>query len=391
MLKHLIITLFALFVTIHSKASVIYNLEGTLGKSKIYMRFEDYTDDYPEEEPRILDVRYFYSSSLKDIVLDGTRIGSVYTFYFDLDGATYKEKFTLTKDSKGNFNGTWQGSNGKKLTVALHPLIVNSLANPYQHLPVIQEYKLNNAFEYVRSSKLKFKTDSVSLLNGKSFRWISETHCTLYGFTLDSTFNQQSRDKVNPKLEAIIVTNAMNQLSCTSYSDYNTGNGIEQSITINYLDNNLLSFTIFESWFCGGAHPDFGKSSYLFDLNSGKEYEFEELISFDASSVVYNKNQDNFTEYTRYRSTFFAPKLIELLLNQGLIYSNFEGEDDSCMELYNDPESWDFANWEYTEKGIMFTPSVYRAARVCETESFILPFSVLNKWKVSSFPYSFLK
>lgn len=50
-----------------------YHLEGTLGKSTIYMQFDDYTKDYPKEEPRITDVRYFYASSLKDIPMEGKR------------------------------------------------------------------------------------------------------------------------------------------------------------------------------------------------------------------------------------------------------------------------------------------------------------------------------
>lgn len=389
MLKYTFIFLVVLFVATTTKASNVYNLEGTLGKSKIYMRFEDYTDDYPEEEPRILDVRYFYSSSLKDIVLEGTREGSTFTFYFDLDETSFKEKFVINKDVKGNFSGTWQGSNGKTLKVVLRPILLKSITNNFDHLKLVQDYKKTNPFEYIRSSKLKFKTDSTSLFQGGKFRWLSETHSTTFGFYLDSTFSQKTRDCVNPRLEEILVENAMNQLTCSSQWEYSSGNGIERSLSLNYLDKNLLSFTLFESWFCGGAHPDFGKSCYLLDLNTGKNYEFEELFSFDASSVVYDETNDNFTQYNDYRSNFFAPKIVSLLLEQELISQDYNSEDDPCMELYNSPESWTFSEWEFTAEGIVFTPSVFRAARACETETFLLPFSVLSKWKVSKFPYSF--
>ena len=378
-----------LFVAKTTKASTVYNLEGTLGKSKIYMRFEDYTADYPEEEPRILDVRYFYSSSLKDIVLEGTRKGSTFTFYFDLDETTFKEKFVINKDAKGNFSGTWQDSNGKTLKVVLRPISLNGIINNYDHLKLVQDYKKTNPFEYIRSSKLKFKTDSTSFFQGEKFRWLSETHGTTFGFYLDSTFSQKNRDCVNPRMEEILVENAMNQLTCSSQWEYSSGNGIERSISLNFLDNNLLSFTLFESWYCGGAHPDFGKSCYLLDLNTGKNYEFEELFSFDASSVVYDETNDNFTQYNDYRSNFFAPKIVSLLLEQELISVDYNNEEDPCMELYNEPDSWTFSEWEFTAEGIVFTPSVFRAARACETETFLLPFSVLSEWKVSKFPYSF--
>jgi len=389
MLKYTFIFLVVFFIATAAKASDVYNLEGTLGKSKIYMRFEDYTGDYPDEELRILDVRYFYSSSLKDIVLEGTREGSTFTFYFELDETAFKEKFVINKDVKGNFSGTWQGSNGKTLKVLLHPIQLKGIANNYDHLKLVQEYKQTNSFEYVRSSKLKFKTDSTTLFQGGKFRWLSETHCATFGFYLDSTFSQKTRDCVNPRLEEILVENAMNQLTCSSQWEYSSGTGIERSLSLNYLDKNLLSFTLFESWFCGGAHPDFGKSCYLLDLNTGKNYEFEELFAFDASSVVYDGTHDNFTQFNDYRSNFFAPKIVSLLLEQELISQDYNSEDDPCMELYNSPESWRYSDWEFTAEGIVFTPSVFRAARACETETFLLPFSVLSKWKVNKFPYAF--
>ena len=61
------------------------------------------------------------------------------------------------------------------------------------------------------------------------------------------------------------------------------------------------------------------------------------------------------------------------------------------MNLCNLPESWTYPDWEFTKEGISFGPSVARYARVCETDSYLLPFSVLEKWKVKSFPYSFPK
>ena len=56
---------------------------------------------------------------------------------------------------------------------------------------------------------------------------------------------------------------AINQLSCSNYSAYNDAEGIDYSTSISYWDSNLLGFSNFSSYFCGGAHPDFGSTGYL--------------------------------------------------------------------------------------------------------------------------------
>ncbi len=353
------------------------------------MRFEDFTESYPKDEPRITDIRYYYLSSLKDIVLEGTRFKNQFTFVFNEDAGKFDEKFVLTKDATGSFKGNWFHKSGKKLAVILKPIQVNAIKNPYNHIPFINAYKNSDPFEYVRSSKLSFKTDSLSNYHDQLFRWVRETHGTCSGFYLDSTFKPTVRQRVNPKLEEILIENAMNQLSCATQWDYSDGGGIEISFTMNYLDKNLLSFTIWQSWFCGGAHPDFGYDAYLIDLNTGKDYALEELIAFDKSTVIYDEIADNFSDYVAYRRDFFAPKILQMLIDQGSIYTNYNAEEDPCMELYNDPESWVFANWEFTESGIRFSCSVSRSARACETESFTIPFDKFKAWIQASFPYTF--
>lgn len=368
-----------------------YHLEGTLGKSTIYMHFDDYTKDYPKDEPRITDIRYFYASSLKDIPMEGKREGMKFTFYFDLDGQTFKEKFVLTKDQSGKFTGTWTGINGKQFPVILHKINVETITNKYDHVKSVKQLKKSNPFEYVRTSKFSFVTDSVSNFEGQQFRWVSEVHSYSYGFYLDSTFSIKTLQIVNPFLEEILFEESMNELTCTSDWQYNTGGGIEMSVDFHYLDQNLFSFSIFYYWSCGGPHDDFGKTCYLLDLNNGKNYSLEEILSFDSSIVIYDEEGTNFQAFSDYRSNFLAPHLIQLLLDQLLIYPDVSEEEDLCMNLCNLPESWTYPDWEFTKEGISFGPSVARYARVCETDSYLLPFSVLEKWKVKSFPYSFPK
>ncbi|MNR41055.1 hypothetical protein D3C85_1594000 [compost metagenome] len=72
------------------------------------------------------------------------------------------------------------------------------------------------------------------------------------------------------------------------------------------------------------------------------------------------------------------------MLNSEFHFEKPKDDDDPCD--YTDEEYWDFPSWNYTEKGIEFTPIFYRAARSCE-EPYLVPFEKLKKYKNPKFPY----
>ena len=49
---------------------------------------------------------------------------------------------------------------------------------------------------------------------------------------------------------------------------------------------------------------------------------------------------------------------------------------------------WGDEKWIYTEKGIEFTPSFPHVIRCC-TETYLVPFEKLKKYKNPKFPYPF--
>lgn len=387
-----VLFLFTLCLSLTVSASVIHNLEGTLGKSEICMRFEDFTMDYPDDEPTIVNAQYFYKKELKDIPIRGRRDGNRFVFYFDEDNGKFKEKFTLNLVNGNQFTGFWESAKGKKIEVQLRPISVDKINHPYIHQELIQELKTSNPFDYLRSSLFQFKNDSITTYNGKHFQWVSEVHGNIFGFYLGEDFNESSRKNVNPVLEKMILTNALSQLTCTSNWEYNTGNGIEYWLDFTYLDENLLGFLEHASWYCGGAHPDFGASGYLLDLNTGKDYSIDEIVAFDPAVVVYDEKIDNFSEFSAYRDAYFAPGVVELITKAGWYTPSDEDGEDNGDEYgcdYGNPEYWDFSSWIYYEKGIVFIPFFPRVARSCETEEFLIPFSMLKPLKNRKFPYEF--
>jgi hypothetical protein len=344
-----------------------YYLEGTLAKSKIYMKIEIFNSD------ENVNATYFYQNSLKDIKLDGKMNKNSFTFFFKPNDAIL-EKFYLNK-SANKFEGSWYNASGKQLPVQLQ---IIDFSNYKVNLdPYYADEKLN----LVKCKFLEFKKQKTTFYKNKEFIWYSEKHCDSDFFRLGNNFSEKDKTLINPVLESIQIENTLAQLNCASGFEYSEGKGVEQNTTISFLNENLLGFQISRFWDCGGAHPDFGNSGYLIDLNNGKNYEIDDIIAFDKS--VTTEEQSNFSSFSKYRTTYFAPNLLAVI--SSIEHFVKPENDDTCD--YTDTENWDFVSWNFTEKGIEFIPFFARVNRSCE-EPFLVPFEKFRKYKNPKFPYN---
>ncbi|MCG2610864.1 hypothetical protein LZZ90_05040 [Flavobacterium sp. SM15] len=351
-----------------------YYLEGKLGKSSIYLSIEVY-----DSEENSVNARYFYQNSLKDIVLEGTRVkGKFILFFKDYSTDKIIEKFELTSLQNKTFKGFWSNATGKKTAIELQPIDFSKIkANP---IVKTEDSPMNK----VKLQFLNFKKDSASVHFGKKIDWYSEKHCKMSFFRLSDNFSLTTRKKINPMLNTIQVEEVLSQLECSTRFAYSEGSGIDYSVKIGFLNKDLLGFEMFRAWDCGGAHPDFGGQGYLIDLNTGKNFDLDQIIAFDKS--VTSDKDNNFSAYSEYRTKYFAPKLFELINESQHFKKPENSEEDGCD--YTDLEIWNFVSWNFTKDGIEFTPYFYRAARNCE-EPFLIPFDSLKKYKNPTFPYTF--
>lgn len=343
--------------------------EGKIANSKIYLSFEI------DDEDNTFLGKYFYEKSLKNIKLEGIKNKNQITLIFNseiIDGK-FDEKFTLTKIKTG-YKGFWLHKSGKKLAVSLTKI-------DFSKYNTNSNFELNDELDKVKLQFLELKEDSISEYKDINIHWISEKHCVAPFFRISSKikkYHELNRYLEKEQLQMIIA-----QLGCSSSFTYSNGEGIEFSTEISYLETNLMGFTIHKSWFCGGAHPDFGSTGYLIDLNTVEFYELDDIIAFDKSVTKYK--EDNFDAYSEYRATYFAPKIYELI-NEKEHFVKTNDEDDTCD--YTDLSNWQFVEWKYTEKGIEITPYFYRAARSCQTP-FLIEFDKLTKYKHPNFRYNF--
>lgn len=363
--------LFFVLYSITAFGQETFYLEGTLAKSSIYMKIEVYKGD----KETSLNAVYFYQNSLKDIKLEGNLKNDLYTFFFKPNDAI-TEKFYLKKLANNNFEGSWYNAKGIQFPVKIKPIDFSGYkAN-------LDKYYADDKLNYVKYKYLEFNKQKTTTYNNKEFVWYSEKHCDSKFFRIGNNFSEKNKSVINPILEKIHIQNTLDQLNCSSSFEYSDGKGIEGNTAVTFLNSNLLGFQISSSYYCGGAHPDWASAGYLIDMNNGKDYEIDDILAFDKS--VTTEEQSNFSNFSKYRSDFFAPKLLSALTSE---YHFEKPKDNSDPCDYTNEEYWDFPSWNYTEKGIEFTPFFPRVDRSCE-ESFLVPFEKLRKYKNPKFPYT---
>nr|WP_288836971.1 hypothetical protein [uncultured Flavobacterium sp.] len=351
-------------------------LEGTIAKSKIYMRIHIFGS--ATEEPNTNGV-YFYQNSLKDINFEGTQKNNVFTLVFKHQDTIF-EKFILKKVANNNFEGTWSDRKGKSFPVKLSPIDFSNYKSTLQ-----EDYDEDEKLNLVKLKFLEFKKQKTTIYKNKKIDWYSEKHCDAPLFRLGDNFPENNRKAVNPVLEKIHIENILDQLNCSSSFEYNTGEGIAYETSLTFLNSNLLGFKTSMNWFCGGAYPDFGTKGYLIDLNTGKNYEIDDIIAFDKS--VTTEKESGFDRYSKYRHDYFAPKLYSIVKAQQHFKKPKDNEEEPCD--MTDLNRWEFIDWIYIEKGIEFTPSFPHAMKGSCEETFLVSFEKLKKYKNPKFKYSF--
>lgn len=352
-----------------------YYLQGTLAKSKIYISINVFGST--TEKPNTNAI-YFYQNSLKDIPLEGTFKNNEFTLTVEHND-TIREKFILKKVVNNNFEGTWSDAKGKSFSVKLSSIDFTNYKSD------LSENYIDEKLNLVKLKFIEFKKQKTTFYKNKSIDWYSEKHCDASLFRLGDNFLENNKNKVNPVLEKIHIENILDQLNCSSSFEYNTGGGIAYETSLTFLNNNLLGFKTASEWFCGGAYPDTGTNGYLIDLNTGVNYEIDDIITFDKS--VTTEKESGFDRWVKYRQKYFAPKLFSIINSEQHFIKPKDTDEDPC-DMTDLDRWWGGITWIYTEKGIEFTPSFPHVIKSC-TETYLVPFEKLKKYKNPKFKYSF--
>ena len=270
---------------------------------------------------------YFYTSKLMDIYLDGKLSKNI----LHLDngnsaGGFQPEIFDLKKDGD-KLNGTWSNET-KKLNVSLHKISSDSIA---YHKKCI--------------SLMKFKRDSVQTIGKKQIVWLTESISNTSFFRLGNGFSKETLEYVNPKLDSL-------HYNLIDNFEFGECHYVEiTNINVQFVNDNVLSFTYDYYFDCGGAHPAEGIVSKNIKLKNFKEIKLENY----------------YNEFSRY----------DLL--KEVYKDNYQPEVEDC-DLFDGTGNWEYSDWFITPTGISFIPSLPHVAAVC-MEVMEIPYSDLEKYK----------
>ncbi|MGV8920033.1 MAG: hypothetical protein ACOH2R_19875 [Pseudomonas sp.] len=371
---------FSPFVLYAKEAQHLY--AGTLGQTPIVVELD-------LNLPTEVIGRYFYEKYHTDLALSGAMKGKELTLKEGLDDDSGKvlPVLHLRQTANAGFSGEWKGAKGKTLKVALKEL----------HVPPPkasadagwQAIYAQSPYDYLRLTQLPLQAGKTQNFMGHTLQWWTEPQSKVSMFEVTDGYPDEQRARINQQLRARLWDEVTSYHACLLQGS-RFGGSFLQTVTPELLSPGIVSVSIFTSYDCGGAHPDFGDSPLNLDVNTGNPLQLEDVLWVgDGKAFHYDEHQTHngqnpsdasFNTFSDYRSKHFAPWLVSQL-------QRFHGDDmkkpaaddeDNCD--FSDPDIWNFPAWYLRPNGIYFGPSFARVMRSCESPDWsVVPYSVVKE------------
>ncbi|AEA45549.1 hypothetical protein [Fluviicola taffensis] len=354
--------------TIHGQT---HSFSGTIGKYPIYLQLSfkgAHVDGY-----------YFYKNKLIDISLTGTTKDGLITMNSSKDfeeDESNREIFKFKWPSK-TIEGSWT-KNGKSLTLKLYQLSPKETSNPKcLNTHLVNSFGKLSELTKVKIGLFKLKEiDSIQVINGIKIRYFEEILTGIQLFRIDSGMTESKQKDANLFLESLQIAEFLDGLDCASYSSY----GMDYDYTfydIN-LSTDFISYAVFTSYYCGGAHPSEANYGINYNLNSKKKIKVTDYL---------NPNQE--ADFNKRIYTYLAK-----------IEPSYFDENNQLDEMgmecqYFKKELWTTeCEFVFTAKGIKLLPSFSHYNAPCmDPQWAVIPYSevkdlikpeywkALNGWK----------
>jgi hypothetical protein len=234
--------------------------EGTLGKSPIVVKFDPAATE-PSGE-------YFYRKHRHGIELSGTRaaIGGIALEEWTMGpgGADERPAWRLAPAKGDTLAGEWSG-NGKRLPIRLRRVEAATL--PKSDDPALAELRAEDPYRFLQLHGMPLTSGKQEVVGGYRLQWWRQPTSGIELFRVVSGYPVAQLPAINLALARAHWREVQSFLDCTasSMSDY------ESSTTLRYIGRDALSVSLFTSYYCGGAHPDFGDGPLNLDPRTGRE------------------------------------------------------------------------------------------------------------------------
>ena len=341
--------------------------QGTLGQQAIVMKRDDGR----------CGGRYFYRRHRIDITLMGDDKAARCTLQEmppRWSDDTPKPEWRMQSPQGERWQGEWVGVDGKRLPIALTRL---------RALPAAKEASLTalrgdfDPYAYLRLSALALKPAKRETVNGYALQWRSQPDSGIELFDVAAGYTPEARARINHLLHRRLWEWVNAAFECRS------GHGAEGSdfdtrTTLRHIDTRVLSASLFTSYYCGGAHPDFGDAPLNIDVRTGRELDLEDVLWVGKGKPLHDGPGDEWNAaWADYRGEVFAPWVVRQLARRYPAEMAAPRDEGSCD--YRDPEVWKFPAWYVTPKGIHLAASFARVARACDDPDWaVLPWPVVD-------------
>lgn len=356
---------------------------GTLGKMPIVLELDS-------RDPGELTGRYFYQKYRRDLRLSGRLEGQ--TLSLDEGQNPYgdnspRPRLTLQKTADG-WQGQWRSPKGKTLPVEL---VVAQAEAPKADAPeyLAQLYQ-GDVYEYLRLQGLALTQGKQERFMGRTLQWWTEPGSKLSMFTLVSGYTPAEQQRINQQLlgrfwyEVASFHGCMLRASRLGLGEY------FQTVKPQFMSAGVISLNITTSYFCGGAHPDFGDSPLNIDVRSGEQLSLSDVLWVGEGRPTLHADRNNpgdppSTEEQshasyEYRSKVLVPWLIarwrELYPEQ--MQTPAADDEDSCN--FTDESVWGYSSWYFTPKGLYLGSYFARVQRSCDGADWsVLPYALVRQ------------
>ena len=352
---------------------------GTLGKMPIVVELNITQQDE-------VTGRYFYEKYHRDLPLSGALQNSTLTL---TEGNNRygddKPLSTLELEETGSgWQGEWKSPQGKKLPVKL--IEARLTAPTSSTLPLIAALPYSEPYEYLRLQGLKLKPAKKENFMGYDLQWWTEPETKISLFSVESGLSKDDQQRVNQQLLGRLWNEVISYHGCQLQG----GENVEfmQQVQPKMISPAVVSLNISTSYYCGGAHPDFGDSPLNIDVKTGHPLSLEDVLWVGEGKPLLHAERDSLgdeplsKDESNARYQYVSKALVPWVIKQFTALYPTEMKtptgDDDCN--FQDESIWGTSPWYFTEKGLYLGANYARVQRSCDRPDWsILPYSLVKQ------------
>lgn len=352
---------------------------GTLGKMPIVVELNITQQDE-------VTGRYFYEKYHRDLPLNGALQNGTLTL---TEGNNRygddKPLSTLELEETGSgWQGEWRSPQGKKLPVKLTEARLTVPTS--STLPFIAALPYSEPYEYLRLQGLKLKPAKKENFMGYDLQWWTEPETKISLFSVESGLSKDDQQRVNQQLLGRLWNEVISYHGCQLQGGENVD--FMQQAQPKMISPAVVSLNISTSYYCGGAHPDFGDSPLNIDVQTGHPLSLEDVLWVGEGKPLLHAERDSLgdeplsKDESNARYQYVSKELVPWVIKQFTALYPTEMKtptgDDDCN--FQDESIWGTSPWYFTEKGLYLGAYFARVQRSCDRPDWsILPYSLVKQ------------